>query len=63
MIEFPIGNPTIEVVFGLLGFFGVLIMGMSNVVCNPPENMSGEEDKPNPIQYQVRFGWRKFEDG
>ncbi len=62
MLEFPIGNPTIEVIVGVLGFFGVLIMGMGNVASAPPGSMAGKDEKPNPIQYQVRFGWRKFED-
>ena len=58
MIDFPIGSPGIEVVFGLLGFLGVLLLGMATVLLSPPETLVKENARRNPRQYQVRFGWR-----
>ncbi|WP_447969270.1 hypothetical protein [Nitrospira sp. M1] len=57
MVDFPIGSPEIEVIFGLIGFFGVLLLGMTNVLSCPPETLVEESARPNLMQYQVRFGW------
>ncbi|GJL52501.1 hypothetical protein [Candidatus Nitrospira salsa] len=62
MIDYPIGSSEIEIVLGLIGFLGVLLLGMANVLSCPPETLIKENARSNLMQYQVRFGWRDHED-
>jgi hypothetical protein len=37
MMEFLIENPVIEMVFGIVSFVGVVLLGWSNLMVEPPK--------------------------
>jgi hypothetical protein len=36
-MEFWIGNPLIEMIFGIVSFLGVMLLGWSNLIVEPPK--------------------------
>jgi hypothetical protein len=37
MMEFWVGNPLIEMTFGIVSFLGVMLLGWSNLIVEPPK--------------------------
>ena len=50
----------IEVVLGVIGLFVVLLVG--SIRSYSLGSMDIHDQLPNPIQYQMRFGWWNYDD-
>ncbi|MGD9852612.1 MAG: hypothetical protein AB7T38_15250 [Nitrospirales bacterium] len=38
MMEFGVGNPLIELIFGIISLVGVSLLGVSNLMLEPPKS-------------------------
>lgn len=45
MMEFWVGNPLIEMIFGIVSFLGVVLLGWSNLSVEPPKAAVGVSTK------------------